>query len=87
MLAAHHSPFLTFSPTFSCHPLLPKLIDLDLRAKEALAQIGLDDVQTFQACLEARSTSERAALMLEGVQREAARLARRAALQRALDAS
>ena len=64
-----------------------KLLDLDVRAREALAQMDLDDAQTFQACLEARRVGERAALLKAGVLREAERLGRRAALQRALDAS
>ena len=64
-----------------------KLLDLDVRAKEALEQMGLDDSETFQACLETRSERERAELLREGVLREAGRLDRRAALQRALDAS
>ena len=64
-----------------------KLLDLDLRAKEALQQMDLDDVESFQAVLESRSASQRARLLLEGVKREAARLGRRNAVQRALDAS
>ena len=64
-----------------------KLLDLDQRAAEALDQMGLDDVETFQACLEARSTTVRAKRLLEGVLREAGRLERRLALQRALKSS
>jgi len=64
-----------------------KLRDLDRRANEALDQMGLDDAETFQSCLEAQSASDRAKILHEGVLREAGRLARRAALQRAIDAS
>ena len=52
-----------------------------------LEQMDLDDAETFRACLEARSVCERAELLKAGVLREAERLGRRAALQRALDAS
>ena len=52
---------------------------------DAAAQMGLDDAMAFQACLEAQSPALRARFLLEGVQREAERLARRAALQRALE--
>ena len=64
-----------------------KLADLDRRAAEAAAQLGLDDVQTFQRVLESQTAAERLALLREGVRREASRLARRAALRRAYDAS
>ena len=64
-----------------------RLRDLDRRAADAASQIGLDDAASFQACLESRSAQERARRLLQGVQREAERLARRAALRRALDAS
>lgn len=64
-----------------------KLYDLDRRNAEALGQVGLDDAHSFQACLEATSSRARAQTLLEGVEREARRLAQRAALQRALDAS
>ena len=64
-----------------------KLADLDERAADAVTQMGLDDAFAFQACLEARRPSERARSLLRGVQSEAERLARRAALQRALDVS
>ena len=64
-----------------------KLADLDRRAADAVTQMGLDDARAFQACLEARRPSERARSLLRGVQSEAERLARRAALQRALDVS
>jgi hypothetical protein len=64
-----------------------KLRDLDARAQDAIAQMGLDDTSTFQACLEARHHSERAELLLQGVRREADRLMRRATLARALKSS
>lgn len=64
-----------------------KLADLDARARDAVAQMGVDDIAAFQDCLEARRPSQRAAVLLRGVEREAERLARRAALRRALDAS
>ena len=64
-----------------------RLWDLDSRAADAAKQIGLDDASSFQACLESRSAAVRARRLLQGVQREAERLARRAALRRALDAS
>ena len=67
--------------------LVFQLADLDARAADAVAQMGVDDTATFQACLEARRPAERAAILLRGVEREAERLMRRAALQRALDAS
>ena len=63
-----------------------RLADLDARAADAIAQTGVDDASAFQACLEARTPAERAAILLHGVQREAERLARRAALERALGA-
>ena len=62
-----------------------KLLDLDARAKDALAQLELDDVAMFQACLEARSVRERVLLLKAGVLREAERLSRRACAQRSLD--
>jgi len=64
-----------------------RLWDLDSRAADAAKQIGLDDASSFLACLKSRSAAERAERLLQGVQREAERLARRAALRRALDAS
>ena len=64
-----------------------KLADLDRRAAEAAAQLGLDDAHTFQQILESQTPAERVALLREGVRREAARLARRAALRRAFEAS
>ena len=41
----------------------------------------------FQAALESRSAAERAEVLRDGVRREAARLAARAAVRRAFDAS
>jgi len=64
-----------------------RLRDLDARAHDATSQMELDDSASFQACLESRLPAERAERLQQGVQREAGRLARRAALQRALDAS
>lgn len=62
-----------------------KLLDLDARASDAAAQMGLDDATDFQACLETQRPAERAQLLLRGVQRETERLATRAALERAFD--
>ena len=60
-----------------------RLHDLDTRAADAMAQMGLDDKIDFQACLEARQPLERATILHSGVKRESERLARRAALRRA----
>ena len=62
-----------------------KLADLDARAADAAAQMGLDDASSFQEMLETRLPAERAALLLRGVEREAERLARRASLARSLE--
>jgi len=64
-----------------------QLADLDARAADAAEQMGLDDVSAFQAALESRSAAERAEVLRDGVRREAARLAARAAVRRAFDAS
>ena len=78
-------------PSFEQHSLdaadRGKLADLDARAADAIDQMGLDDNAAFQACLEARRPAQRAEILLRGVQREAERLGRRAALKRALDMS
>lgn len=64
-----------------------RLDDLDARAADAAAQIGLHDAAAFQECLEADDEAQRATRLLDGVRTEADRLARKGALQRAFDAS
>ena len=64
-----------------------RLAGLDRRASDAAAQMGLDDVSAFQAALESRGVAERVAVLRDGVHRETERLAARAAVRRAFDAS
>ena len=64
-----------------------KLAEADRRFNDAAAQMGLDDVKSFQAALATRRAAERAELLREGVRREAERLARRARVLRAFDAT
>lgn len=63
------------------------LSELDRRAEDAAAQMGLDDTKAFQVCLQSRRRAERAELLRNCARREADRLQRRALLARALSAS
>ena len=58
------------------------LADLDRRAEDAAVQMGLDDNEGFQACLQSRGPAQRARLLRDGARREADRLRRRALLAR-----
>ena len=58
------------------------LADLDRRAEDAARQMGLDDTEAFQACLQSRGPAQRARLLRDGARREADRLRRRALLAR-----
>ena len=63
------------------------LADLDRRAEDAAVQMGLDDNEAFQACLQSRGPAQRARLLRDGARREADRLRRRALLARSFDSS